>query len=415
MQARSGVAAALLMAAMPVAAVAAQAPDSPRPLTRAAAVSAALARGGRLAIASADTAAAAAALLAARARPNPNASASYSKSFPQAHASIDLPIDVPWIRRTRIGGATAQRDAARLTFLFERASVALDADTTYTRALAARERARLSRRTAGDAERLRAAAVSRRDAGDASDLDVELASVNAGRAANDADADSLAFAGAVADLRVATGDTSRAPIELTDSLSLGDTLPPTLAAPIAGATPAPTSRGAPLQVAAAERAFVGAQLGSQLARREVYGVPSLSVGAEWHDPSEPGLLPTVGVSIPLPLFDRGRGAVAAADAARARAAAELALARTEGVAQLERSRRERDLARVRVDRDRALLASAERVSSLSLTGYREGALSLADVVQAQRDARDALAQFVNDVAAARIAAAVYATYSLTAP
>ena len=390
-----------------------------RPLSRADAVAAAVARGGRLAIARADTTAAYALLLVARARPNPSASASYSKSYPQAHAALDLPIEFPWLRRARIGGAEAGRDAARLTFLFARATVALDADTTYTRALAARDRARLSRRTASDAERLRTAAATRRDAGDASDLDVELASVNAGRAANDADADSLAFTSALADLRVATGDSSDVPVVLTDSLTLDDTLPVASGRPgvgTAGGGRASTGPGGtPLQVAAAERSYVGAQLGSQRARREVYGVPSVSVGAEWRDPSEPGLLPTVGVSIPIPLFDRGRGAIAVADAARARAAAELAVARVEGTAQIARSRRERDLARVRVERDRRLLTSAERVSTLSLVGYREGALSLADVVQAQRDARDALAQFVNDLAAARIAAAVYATYTLAAP
>jgi cobalt-zinc-cadmium efflux system outer membrane protein len=415
---RTGLRAGLLLATAHVAAhgAAAQTPLAPRSLSRAEAVDMALARGGRIAIAGADTAAATAALLVARARPNPNASASYSRSEPQAHASLDLPFDLPGVRRTRIGGAAAQRDAARLTFLFARASVALDADTTYTRALAARERALLSRRTARDAERLRAAAAARRDAGDASDLDVELASVNAGRAANDADADSLAYVDALADLRVAIADTSAAPILLADSLSSGDSLPASEPAigPI-GATPASSARGTPLQIAAAERSFVGAQLGSQLARREVYGVPSVSVGAEWRDPSAPGLLPTVGVSIPIPLFDRGRGAVAVADAARARAAAELALARTEGAAQVARARRARDLARVRVARDRRLLQSAERVASLSLTGYREGALSLADVVQAQRDARDTLAQFVNDLAAARIAAALFATYTLGAP
>jgi cobalt-zinc-cadmium efflux system outer membrane protein len=202
---------------------------------------------------------------------------------------------------------------------------------------------------------------------------------------------------------------------LTDSLTLGDTLPAPGAGMGATGASAAASGRTPLQIAAAERSFVSARLGSQLARREAYGVPSVSVGAEWRDPSEPGLLPTVGVSIPIPLFDRGRGAIAVADAARARAAAELALARTQGAAQVDRARRERALARARVERDRRLLASAERVATLSLTGYREGALSLADVVQAQRDARDALSQFVNDVAAARIAAAVLETYTIPAP
>src|SRR3954462_7072474 len=68
------------------------------PLTRTAAIDAALDRGARLGVAQADTAVASAALITARARPNPSLSASYSQSVPNWHFSADIPIDFPMLR-----------------------------------------------------------------------------------------------------------------------------------------------------------------------------------------------------------------------------------------------------------------------------------------------------------------------------
>ena len=81
--------------------------------------------------------------------------------------------------------------AARVRFHLARATVGLDADTTYTRAVAAREHLALSRRNALDSDSLLHMVDRRRAAGDASDMDVELARVNAGQQENAAAADSL--------------------------------------------------------------------------------------------------------------------------------------------------------------------------------------------------------------------------------
>ena len=61
---------------------------------------AALDRGARLGVARADTAVASAALITARALPNPSLNASYSKSVPNYHVSVDIPIDFPMLRQT---------------------------------------------------------------------------------------------------------------------------------------------------------------------------------------------------------------------------------------------------------------------------------------------------------------------------
>jgi len=124
-------------------------------------------------------------------------------------------------------------------------------------------------------------------------------------------------------------------------------------------------------------------------------------------------LPVVGISLPLPLFSRGRGPILQAEAELQRARAELALAQAEGAARIARTRRERAIALAKVGRDRVLLASANRVASMSLTSYREGQSSLPNVLEAQRNARDILGQYIDDLAAAWIATAALRVFTLT--
>jgi cobalt-zinc-cadmium efflux system outer membrane protein len=374
-----------------------------RPVTRVEVVDAAVRVGPRLAAAQADTAVALAGLISARALPNPTLAASYTKDPPPYHSTLELPIDFPWLRGPRVGSASAARTAAQYRYTFQRAAAALDADTTYTRALAAREHARLSRRNALDADSLRRMAVTRRDAGDASDLDVELATVNSGQVANVAAADSLTYVSTLLDLQTIMGVAAdQLEIEAADSLGA----PPTVDD---GSVPVTST----LEVAAAEQTLTSAQLGATLQRRSVWAAPALIAGFDWGDPTNPGLLPNVGVSLPIPLFSRSRGPILQAEAELQRARAGLALARAEGAARIARARRERDVFLAKANRDRALVASANRVATMSLTAYREGQSSLPNVLEAQRNARDILAQYVDDLAEAWIASAELRVYTLT--
>jgi hypothetical protein len=91
-----------------------------------------------VALARADTAAAIARLLTARALPNPTLAASYSKSVPQQHVTLDIPVfDALWKRGLVVGQANASARASRLLFASERLAALVEVDTTYTRALAA--------------------------------------------------------------------------------------------------------------------------------------------------------------------------------------------------------------------------------------------------------------------------------------
>jgi cobalt-zinc-cadmium efflux system outer membrane protein len=379
-----------------------------QPVTRAAAIAAVIERGPRIALARADSAAARAQVTAARQYENPVASASYSKSTPQQHYSLDVPVDFPWLRSPRISAAQAGADAAKYRFTFEREAAAFEADTTYTRALAAAERSALSARSARDGDSLLVLARLRRDAGDGSELDVQLTMVVAGQLANSAAADSLEAVAALLDLQSLMGIEVPAPaLILADTLDIG-TLDGLLDEQRAGVQ---------LLVAAAGQDARAAEFSVQQQKRMLFVAPSLTFGFESRDPTgqEPGVLPTIGIALPLPLFNQNRGAIALAEAGRDRARAALTLARIEGQVQLLRARRELTAARDRAARSARLRASAERVAALSLLAFREGAAALPSVLEAQRASRDALSQYVDDVAAARNAAGIVRLLTLTTP
>src|SRR5213078_649687 len=361
-----------------------------QPVTRAQAVDAALARGARVALGRADTTAARGLVRAARAFPNPVLSASYTKDLPRYHAVIDVPLDLPWLRGARIGAAESARDAARLGFTFERAAVRFDVETTYTNALAAARHAELSRRTALDADSLLRIAELRRQVGDASELDVRLATVNAGQLENIAVDDSLLALGTLLALQLQMGlSADTASIVLTDSLE----------------PPASTEAAADhplLPVAVAEASLHSAERSLALTRRSRFA-PSLELGFDTGDPTSPvphQLLPVAGFSFPLPLFNWSGGDVMRAAAERDRARAQLDLTRRETTAAVATARRTLAIARTRLNRGAALVESATRVAVMSLRAYSEGAAPLASVLEAQRNAREILAGYVDDLRAA---------------
>lgn len=379
-----------------------------RPLSRDEAIRSALAHGPRLALARADSGAARAELLAARTLQNPSLVASFTREPPQYHAELDIPVDYPWVRRQRIRSAQELQGAASSRFAFDRALVALDADTSYTRALAARAHAELSRRNAADADTLVRFARARRNVGDASELDVRLAEVSAGQQANLAAGDSLGYLSALLDLQAAIGlAPDQVAVVPTDSL-----VPPSVVDSLATRVP-PVAP--PLRVAAAERSVTAARLALRAQRGGVFSSPSLLAGVETHDPNsgDNSLKPVIGFTLPLPLLDRNRGPIAVAAARLRRAEAELTLARVTSATEIDRARRNRDLAGARLARDRLLLESANQVAAMSLTAYREGAAPLVNVLEAQRNARDVLSQFIDDLAAAWIATAALRVVSLS--
>lgn len=359
---------------------------------------AALANGSRLRIAAVDEALARADAVTARAFPNPTVTADYSKSPPQYHLTAEQPLEFPWLRNARIRAAQAGALGARYRLQVEQAAVRYAVDSAYLQAAAARERFLLSARTEREGEELVRVARTREQAGDASQLDAEMALVAQGGLQGATLADSLAAVAAILDLQALMGIPSAHPtIVLADSLASLPALAPAAIDSAGNATPLRTA------VAQADVQARTASLAAERANR--WAAPSITGGVEWHDPTggETGYLPMFGISIPVPLWDRNRGPILAAQAQLQRARAELEAAQREGAAALAATERTRVTAALSVERGRALLARAERVVALSTRGYGEGAFPITTVIEARRAARDALRQYVQDLAALRAA------------
>jgi len=380
-----------------------QVPGRAQTLTRDSSVSIALTHGSRAAIAAATSRSATARVREAGAFANPLLSATYSKAVPQYHAIIDLPLDFVTMRGPRLAAARSASEAAHIRLAYERAAIRLDVDTSYTIAAASRARAALSLRNAVDAESLLTIAGVRRNTGDASDLDVDVARINAGRARNTALADSMTAVAALLQLQQALGLSAAEP-----SIALGDTL-------VVPGDDTLGGTGVPLPVAAAQRDLQSAEQTLALERRGIWSGLALQAGIENHDPNgaESGILPTFGLSLPLPFFNQGQGAIGVAAADRDRAKVELLVAQRESAALSARARRDLTAARARVARDRELVATADRVARLSLRAYAEGAYPLTTVLEAQRNARDSLVELIDDLVAANTAAAALRLYAGT--
>jgi cobalt-zinc-cadmium efflux system outer membrane protein len=365
-----------------------------RPVSLEEAVAAAQANAPELALAGADSAAARAGVGIAREFPNPTASLGYSKSVPNHHLEVEQPIDYPWLRSVRIRAAETAAGASRLTMAAERAVVRYQVELAYARAAGAAAIGSLSRQNVASGEDLVRSVRARQAAGDVSELDVELAEVTLGQLRNLALTDSL------------RSITSRLQLQSLMGLPI-DRVEVTVADSLVDVPVAEAASPAVLRVAAAREQVAAQEAQLLLARRSRYPAPAVRAGFEQGDPSEPGLLPTLGISIPIPLFNHGGAEVAQARAAADRARAELALAERATALALATAARERDVATARLAVDREMVASAQRVATLSTTAYREGAYPLATVLEAQRNARDARRQYLEDLIASRVAEAAY--------
>lgn len=380
-------------------------PQGPTRLTRDDAIATALASSPTIARAAADTLRARGGVDAARLLEDPSLLGSWSKSAPRWHVEVEWPLGLLGPRGAAIAAAMARRTVATVGWEATRATVALAADTAYTMAVAATLRAVQARDDAADGGEFLRIAMAQRAAGEASAFEVELARLEAGRLASAARRDSLAAIAARRDLALAMG---RSPDEATWQLE-----------GVLDVVDAPTQRAdsTSLVVRWAEAELDAADREVALATRRRFAGINLLTGVEFGDPAgdERGILPVVGLTIPLPLYNRQRGATLIARADRDRAAAGLAAVRAEQAALVAGALDRRRAAREDLARDTDLLAAADTVLAMARTAYREGESSLANVLTARRTAREVRLAHVEHRADLLIASAVLHYLTLPSP
>lgn len=306
---------------------------------------------------------------------------------------VAIPIELGGKRSARVAVANAQLSRAELQAAIVAADVRVQVTQLYVEAIAAERRlitARDQVRIAGEA--LRAASV-RVQAGRASPLEEQRANV----AKVNADANAERSARLAETARANLARRIGRPIDGSLDVGLLDRLPQAVIGPVA-----PVRAIGTLALAAADADLAIADAGVRLARAN--RVPDLNVGPGLRRLEETNDTAAVfTVSIPIPIFNNGRAAVAQAHAQRTQAEA---LRRVTALdVEQAISEAETEAANAATTARTAAgpaLAAAQEAARIARIGYREGKFGQLDLLDAERtlaDTRlaaiDALANYQN--------------------
>lgn len=313
-----------------------------------------------------------------------------TSSGARAGESQDVLIaSIPLVLSGRLGleAEAAQRgaQAAEARLARARAELRREAVVAFSKVQGAQQRRSLLEESVTELKRLAEAIAVRERAGEAAGyerlrIEVEVAAVEDG------------LRGALLEERQAQADALRLLGSEVKALpSLQGSLAPEREVPD-GATLLAELEAKRADVRALTLEAQGEESARRAAARSWIPDPTVTAGAQLLDVGQQGAGTgyVVGLSVPLPLFQRGQGAAARAEARRGLAEARRALllnaARTQLTSALEgvRARRER-LLRHR----EAVLARTEELRRIAAIAYKGGSADLLVLVDAERAAREA--------------------------
>ncbi len=309
-------------------------------------------------------------------------------------------IEVRGQRSLRVRGAEAE--VARSEWLLRDSERQVIADTTrvFSDLLVAQERLAVARDAVALATELRSTADALVESGTVPELDALRAEVELRRASNRVTLESAAVSSAIRALAFLIG--APAPGELRAS-------GPLLLEPLPGGLDelSATARTQRPDVKAAEAAVAGAAANLALVRAErflpaVTASVSYGEGADFDSTNRRVLF---GLSVPLPLWNRREGDLAAAEAELRKQEAQ----RDRLVAQVERdviTAFQQFAASQRAVEDllRRILPAQEEAARLMQEGYRLGEFRLTEALQAQRDLIEGRGGYLEAVATYNAAA-----------
>ena len=299
-------------------------------------------------------------------------------------------------RRNRKASATASYEEARAQFLDAKRTLDLAVSKSYVAAAQAEENSRVLSQSAASLRKEASLAEVRLNAGEISTADKSQIDITAARFELDARAAESAAAQARVALEVLLG-VRRAEGKLVLSERL-DTL-------CANAPPATTNHfsGRRSDLVAAEAALRKTDADLRLQKANRIPDPTLLAQYEHEPPDQPNTI-GLGVSLPIPLWNRNKGNILAAQAAKeqarlalekldAQAAAEVATAR---LAYEDAARRWREYREV-------IVPKSQHIRETVAYAYEKGGSSLLDLLVAERndnDVRLGEAQAASDLAVA---------------
>jgi cobalt-zinc-cadmium efflux system outer membrane protein len=345
----------------------------------------------RLVAARAEIDLAAADAASARVRPNPVLSIE-SQGYPlwqsprpsfldtqELTVRAEQAIDLAGVRRARSRVGDLGVEAARARMEDERRRLRFDVRRAYLQVVLATADLTVARSTLEDLDTVLTINRARFEQGELSGIEMRRLQVERLRFADDLHASDLARKTSGAALLALLGlRPLDAAFEVADDLD----------APVAvrPAPPADPLAGRP-DVEASRR--LEARAAAEVTAQAALGAPMPTVGAGWQRNFGVNAF-VVGVSVPLPFFDRNQAGVARAAASERLARAKTEEAVTAALLEIQTARLAVESSQARVDYvEKEYLRHAREARDIVLASYRAGAAPLSDFLDAQRAMREA--------------------------
>jgi cobalt-zinc-cadmium efflux system outer membrane protein len=304
-------------------------------------------------------------------------------SFAETTATIGQRLELGGKRSSRAAAGRAEVEAARLRAARGEKEYAFDLAVAYATAEASDRRLQLAEEGLTLAEEDARIASAFVDAGREPELRRVQARAAVGAARANVDDARAARATAFSNLTALAG--APAPLTSIQVSLLDESLPPNLGRAI-------DSASAPGFLAArAEREAAVRRL--QVERRRAIPDVEVSVGLRRFEEADATAL-IAGVSVPLPIFDRNRGAIGAARAEIDAANARLNAARLEAEAAARSANARTTAAESRLTAAREGETAAQEAYRLTRIGYEAGKLDLAELIAARRALTEARSQVI---------------------
>jgi cobalt-zinc-cadmium efflux system outer membrane protein len=319
------------------------------------------------------------------------------RDFDAAESTVSLsqPLPLGGGRGARVRAARSDEQAATVALALAALELRRDVALAYAEAIAADRLAGIARERAALGAQTRAAVERRHAAGLESDL--QRARVEVETAGMQADARRRAAA-ALAHRRALASHWREATVTAALDEAWFDSAPDGAFDGVPDAAPDAASTHPRLVVARARVEQARAEL--EGARRAPFSGLEATVGTRrFEDAPGADHAWVLGLSMPLPVWDRNEGGIAEARAALQGAEFDLERAARDLLAEREAALAERDAATLEVDAlTMSGLPSSKSLAHLSVQGYEAGRLSLIERLDAER----ALVQTQEDLVAARL-------------
>ncbi|HEX8385939.1 MAG TPA: TolC family protein [Rubricoccaceae bacterium] len=315
----------------------------------------------------------------------------------QTTLAAALPLELGGRRAARVRLAEAELDLLAPEVDAARRNTRARAVARFAAALAAQGRAQLAAETAALAEEVRSTVAQQVALGDRSPIDETRAGVALARARAEQARAVRTLEAALRSLAALWGEPDRPPTAVAGAL----------ATPVVPSFEGLADRlDATPELARVAAEAVRRDAAVEVARTDQSYFPTVSAGVRRYHGDEGGFGAVVGVSLPIPVFSRGSDALAAAEARRGGLDAERLSARNALVADLADA-----YGRLAAARDEAaILAQTALPGALDAAaavaeGYRLGAFSVLDVLDAQRSVAEVRGLLLDALAEAAAAQA----------